>query len=346
VGLHRRQTVVPKSGDQFIGDPGAIMDGENVAVYAFNPGASPYPSDVVIRGLKITRYNPPFQSGAILAGGNSLHEGGHNWVIENNEIVENATGGIRLADGMQVRGNNIHHNHAIGITGIGDNVLIENNEIAFNNYLKEFAWGNEAGGTKFVYTNGLIVRNNYVHDNWGPGLWTDISNRNSLYEGNTVLDNAGPGIFHEISFAAVIRNNTIKRNGFDFAGWIWGGGIQVATSRDVEIYGNTLEDNKVGISVTQQNRGTDPLPPFATWVTANINVHDNNITQRVGWPAGAALDYGDHPAFYAGISFTNNDYFLLPSLQSTWSWWDAGGRSWADWRGFGHDLTGSLTTIP
>ncbi|MDP1465830.1 right-handed parallel beta-helix repeat-containing protein, partial [Klebsiella pneumoniae] len=81
----------------------------------------------------------------------------------------------------------------IGIAGIGDDVLIENNEIAFNNYAGYGAsW--EAGGTKFVRTNNLIVRGNRVHHNNGPGLWTDIDNMNSTISDNDVFYNTGAGI--------------------------------------------------------------------------------------------------------------------------------------------------------
>src|SRR5690606_3674612 len=106
-----------------------------------------------------------------------------------------------------------HHQSQLGIGGIGDDVLVEDNEIAFNNYEAEYSWGWEAGGTKFVRTNRLIVRNNHVHSNHGPGLWTDIENDRVLIEGNLVEDNVGPGIFHEISYRAVIRDNEVYRNG-------------------------------------------------------------------------------------------------------------------------------------
>ena len=110
--------------------------------------------------------------------------------------------------------------------------LVQGNEIAYNNYLKGVSYGWEAGGTKFVKTRGLIVRSNYVHHNWGTGLWTDIDNINTLVEGNRVIGNANQGIFHEISYAAVIRNNTVQGNGFDRCCWLMGAAILVAASPD------------------------------------------------------------------------------------------------------------------
>src|SRR5690606_14643000 len=111
----------------------------------------------------------------------------------------------------RVRNNQVLEQGQLGIGGVGDNVLIAGNEVAWNN-TAGFRWGWEAGGSKFARTHDLVVRNNHVHDNNGPGLWTDIANTRTLYEGNRVEDNTGPGIFHEISYDAVIRNNTVRRN--------------------------------------------------------------------------------------------------------------------------------------
>ena len=105
-------------------------------------------------------------------------------------------------------------------------------------------------------TENLIVRGNFVHDNNGPGLWTDIDNINTLYENNIVEGNSGAGIFHEISYSATIRNNQVRGNGFRNRGWLWEGGIMVAGSQGVEIYGNILEDNYNGITLIQQDRGS------------------------------------------------------------------------------------------
>ena len=125
-------------------------------------------------------------------------------------------------------------------------------------------------------THNLIVRGNLVHHNYGPGLWTDVDNIDTLYEYNEVSDNDDAGIFHEISYRATIRNNTVSRNGFGYHPWLWGAGIQVAASRDVEVYGNVLIDNAQGIAALQQNRGTGLYGPRQV---VNLYVHDNTIIQ-------------------------------------------------------------------
>ena len=125
-GVHRRQTVRPKSGMSFIGETGTVMDGENVAAHAFETLAS-NPSNVTIRGLVITRYAPPSQFGAIQG------DNGTNWLVEDNEISFNANHGLRPGPGMHIVNNFIHHNGVVGINGFrADNVIIEDNEVADN----------------------------------------------------------------------------------------------------------------------------------------------------------------------------------------------------------------------
>ena len=74
--------------------------------------------------------------------------------------------------------------------------------------------------------------------------------------GNRVEDNVRMGILHEISYAIVIRNNTVRRNGFGLSSWVWGAGIVISSSSNAEVYGNIVEDNAGGIVGVQQNRGS------------------------------------------------------------------------------------------
>src|SRR6185295_4962399 len=144
---------------------------------------------------------------------------------------------------------------------------------AYNN-TAGYLWQWEAGGTKFALTRNLVVRNNFVHHNYGPGLGTDINNIDTLYEANTVSDNEQAGIFHEISYRATIRYNTVARNGYAYHAWLWGAGIQIAASPDVEVHDNTLVDNAHGIAAIQQNRGSGT---YGMHSVDNLYVHNNTI---------------------------------------------------------------------
>jgi parallel beta-helix repeat protein len=341
-GTHHRQTVVPKSGQKFwgAGTRQTIMDGDSATTYAFRAPTTPFPSNVEIHNLVIRRYTPALQAAAIMMGGAGKSNATRGWVIADNEITANGGGGIRIGSKGQVLRNFVHHNWQIGISGVGDSTLVEGNEISWNNYRKGVSWAWEAGGTKFVKTRGLIVRNNNVHDNWGPGLWTDIDNIETLMEGNTVTNNADAGIFHEISYSAVIRNNIVKGNGFVRTGWLWGGGIVIAASggTGVEVSGNVLDGNFNGIALIQQNRGSGA---FGTHLVQNVWVHDNTVTMRARGQTGAVQDISSNAIFTSRNNrFTGNRYYV-GTRSSPFAWMN-GNRSWTQWRGYGLDANGTL----
>ncbi|MGH8948106.1 MAG: right-handed parallel beta-helix repeat-containing protein, partial [Acidimicrobiia bacterium] len=242
---------------------------------------------------------------------------------------------LALSDGSIARDNKIHDNGVIGleVSWVREGALVEGNEIYGNNTTEadEFY---EAGGAKFGETENLIVRGNFVHDNNGPGLWTDIDNVDTLYEDNVVVGNSGAGIFHEISYSATIRNNQVRGNGFRNRGWLWEGGIMVAGSQDVEIYGNVLVDNYNGITLIQQNRGSGALGPY---LLRDVSVEDNTVVSS--GRTGAAQDVGDPSIFTTrDITFESNTYADVGEFS-----WADGSLAWTQWRGHGMDLTGSIS---
>jgi hypothetical protein len=351
-GTYQNQTVIPKSGNSFIGEPGTIMDGGLVTSYAYrvpNSSGSAVPDNITIQRIKITRYSPKFHFGAILAGGDAENENSDNWVIADCEISHNITGaGIRLGNRTQVLRNHIHHNGQIGMVGVfGDDILIEGNEFAYNN-TDGYSLGNEAGGFKVAQSSGLVVRGNWSHHNQGPGMWTDFDNVNALYEDNLVEDNATAGIFHETSQAAVIRNNVVRRNGFSFHSWLYGGGIQISTSKNVEIYGNTVEENARGIVGIMQTRASSPV--YGRPSLENLYVHDNTVRMTVvattpeghGNVSGISTDQGDESYYSSrGNRFENNHYIL--GRAPKYFTWHNRELTEAEWQALGLDVTGTFT---
>ncbi|HWC07269.1 MAG TPA: right-handed parallel beta-helix repeat-containing protein [Gemmatimonadota bacterium] len=338
-GRHVGQSIRPKDGMSFVGEPGAILDGAGEKRYAFDGGDGP--DDVSIRGLVIERYAPPPQDGAVMA------KDTERWVVENNEIRYNTADvlhkgcrlgggcggmGIKIGDGMVVRGNSLHHNDEYGVGGNGDGVLIEGNEIAFNNYRGAVRVGFGAGGTKFVRTHELVVRNNYVHDNQGNGIWMDIENVDALVEDNRVENNSGNGIMYEISYGAVIRNNYVAGNGFANPRWLYGAGIFVSSSSDVEIYGNRVENNARGITAVIQNRGIGSLGRYEV---RNLFVHDNDIAMDTGW-TGLGEGVGDD-SYYTDKNnrFERNRYRI--DSRSRAFMWQKQELTLEEWQAYGHD---------
>lgn len=340
-GVHRQQSVVPKDGIVFVGEPGAVLDGEGVTTYAFVNGGDSLARNVVLRNLVIQHYTPPVQYGAVRA---DVGDGG--WTIEDCEVRSNATGGIRIGERTKLRRNHVHHNGQIGVLGGGNDVLVEGNEIAYNNERASYDMYWEAGGTKFTRTRDLVVRGNFVHHNHGPGLWTDIDNLNTLYERNRVEDNAEAGIFHEISYAAVIRDNITRRNGThaEPADWVSGSGILVTASRDVEVYGNVVEDNHNGITAIQRDRGSGAYGKYAL---RNLDVHDNVVTMRrgvTGIAVGGVGRFLDRAAYTSsGNRFRHNTYRL--GANDRYFRWFGWKRTAQEWRALGQDTAGTFLRI-
>lgn len=401
-GLYRLQSISPKDGDSFVGEPGAILDGAQLLTGSWRSGrlwvarvratrgsayrgqcttahpACLYPEDlfiddkpllrvadreevgpgkwyldystkmayfadnpnrhrvemsvishafwgaaqnVRIAGLTIEKYACMAQDGAVDARSDS-GQLSHSWVVENNVIRLNHGIGIRLGDAMQVLHNKLLYNGQLGVGGGGSNGIVDGNEIAFNNYAG-YDYGWEAGGTKFAFTKNLMVRNNYVHDNEGPGLWTDLENEDTVYDHNQTKSNREAGILHEVSYHAVIRDNLIENDGFGASRqttpW-YGAGIIVAGSADVEVYGNTVRACMNGIVGTQprrelSHRGTP-------YLLRNLYVHDNTITQGQGIAAGivrAAL-LGDAVFTSWNNRFTHNQFHLADPGAKCFAW--------------------------
>ena len=95
-------------------------------------------------------------------------------------------------------------------------------------------------------------------------------------------DNYNEGVFYEISDTATITNNKLAHNG-QASPWLFGGGIVMSSSADVEVSGNIVivnADYGNGITALWTDRHLNyavvgHTPPLRV---ENINVHNNDIT--------------------------------------------------------------------
>ena len=238
-GVHRlTSSIRPKTGNTFVGEYGAILDGTGWTTS--DPNAAAFMAlnvdvdSVTVRNLAI-RHMP--QHGITV-----WYQDSNNWTIENNEIDHNKFG-LEFSANTTLRNNYIHHNVSRtpkssnpAERGGGyicqhcDSSLIENNEIAYNGTEQKIA-GQSAGVT---------FRDNFVHHNLGDGIWYDTNpNAGALIEGNRVEDNGRDGISFEASIGATIRNNTVRRNA--------NAAVFISMSQNAQIYNNSLEANFGGI---------------------------------------------------------------------------------------------------
>ena len=304
-GTHQNNfSVRPKSGDTFCGEPGAVLDGGRSLATAFSGGAS----DVTLDSITVQNYASGRQGAAIQPDSHA-----NGWLVRNVSALHNAWAGLLAADGMRILGGHYNDNDQLGIggnaaTGIvldgldSDPNTIDGPELARNHTLHASCqW--EGGGMKWD-VGQVTIRNAYVHDNDCRGLWADINARDALIENNVVEHNRAEGIAYEISQGAVIRDNQVYGNGYAADGWYWDGGITLAASFDVEVYGNRLSGNYNGITGVQQDR-PDSTPP--AHLLDHVHVHDNLIcaTGGGGHPLGVVADNGANLAA-RDITFSRN----------------------------------------
>jgi Ca2+-binding RTX toxin-like protein len=285
---------------------------------AFNGSAD----NVTISGLTIEKYSTPAQYSAVDGGS------GEGWTIQNNEIRLIYGVGANVGTNGKIIGNYVHDNGEMGLDGGGANIVVQGNELARNGYWSGIDMSWEGGGTKFTETTNLLVKGNYSHDNAGNGLWTDINNYNTTYDGNLVIGNALGGISHEISYDAVIKNNTVIGNGYNSIGggtqgnpvWLWGGQIQVHNSPNVEVYGNYVDSTNAGngISLIEEDRGSGDR---GAYLIRNEKIHDNIIVNASGNGGNGGESNINNAAYVSGGSSWNNNKFY--GTDGHFNWGDA-----------------------
>jgi hypothetical protein len=144
-------------------------------------------------------------------------------------------------------------------------------------------------------------------------------------------------VLHEIGYSAVIRNNTVKSNGFG-RNWLMGAGIMISSSSDAEVYGNTVLDNKNGIVGIQQNRQKDGYD-FSSNLK-NLNVHHNTVKVPTGGLSGVSSGVSTLTYTSRNNRFTANSYDM-GSDPKPFTWMNSK-RTKSEWQKYGHDVNGTF----
>jgi hypothetical protein len=309
----------------------------NPAGHTVELGASPFAfggigSNVVIENLTVEEYANIAQTGAV-----GWYKDGMDWIVDHVEARFNHGTGIALGSGGQILNSFVHNNGQLGVCimdGSGSQVV--GNQIAWNNYAG-YSYDWEAGGSKFWNTVNLLVEDNFVHNNNGPGLWTDYNNVGTVYENNTVEYNVGVGILHEISLNATIIGNTVENNAGTLTPTPWTGQITLANSSGVIVVSNTVEvpvSGGDGIGIVNSPRGNGPEGP---WVAANNAIHNNVIIYNGNASSSGIVDYlGNNTA--VGNHFDYDHYYVRDGGTKHWTWFN--NLTWTGMQGAGQEVHG------
>ncbi len=204
--------------------------------------------------------------------------------------------------------------------GFGKNILIEDCILRRNNQFPDSPGGN-AGGSKFLFSQGMRVERIISYDNFGPGWWMDWDNSDYIIRGCTLFANhagkalengtklldqpwAAPGVWSEGNTGqGQILDNVIYSNVSP--------GIGIFDSRNVIVRGNTIVDCGTGIEFRDLNRDGSVPEQQRTRNIHNIIVEHNRIK---AWRGEAAMltsigefKRGDRPADY-NVTINHNIY--------------------------------------
>ena len=128
-----------------------------------------------------------------------------------------------------------------------------------------------------VAIRNSIIRENIFEHNNGTGYWCDISCLNVDIVRNLSISNKRHGYFYEISSTSIIASNVAADNE--------GSGIHVMGSNHVDVYNNTLVNNKRNLFVGDENRkNTNPteIAEGNDWDTHNVKVINNILSGNNG----------------------------------------------------------------
>lgn len=277
--------------------------------------------NVTIRNLTVEKYATGAQRGAI-----DGRQGAH-WSLTDLTVVDNHGEGVHLGNGMRIVGGSFSRNGQLGIGGYEDrhdsdlinahNALILGVEVAGNNYAGYYS-GWHAGGIKILSWDNVTIRDAFVHDNAGPGIWFDTDVKNAVVEHSMIADNRGAGVIYETSFGGTLSHNLIVRNRPEADFWVWNANIQIQSSQGVEVSRNVVVVDAAsgnGIGVIHQARGKGFVygPPIGAYsqVHGNVVVHLGEHGRN-----GAVTDI--NPLLRDTNLFANNSY-IVPS--ATYGYW-------------------------
>jgi parallel beta-helix repeat protein len=251
----------------------------------------------VVRGIGVRRYAPSVPD----MGAVTLETSGIT--AENVVIADSATTGLYVG-GTSVVLRNLHllRSGMLGMNGNRADSLVMERVLSEDNNVERFNPSPAAGGTKIAESANAKVRDSIFRDNYGTGLWLDVSSSNATFTGNEMRNNERHGIFLEISSGVTVANNFITQNG--------GYGIKVNNTSRVKIWNNTIVGNDRALNLVQDSRKPAVSKPSMTWRLGPVAVRNNVLAnQRFGDCLLCVEDYTQtRTAKQIGVTANGNVY--------------------------------------
>ena len=213
LGSGQYTQIIPGPGSTYVGAPGAILDGRQDNLYAFGGSAT----GVTISYLTVQNFGGEGENqdqGVVNVNSAS------GWTVDHTTLKDNAGAAIMLGSHNTLSHDCLADNQQYGFNAYSPNgpvdLVLKNNEIAGNDTYNWEAHSPDCGctgGGKFWDVKNAVIENNWIHDNHSVGLWADTNNRGFEFRNNYISGNYDYGLIYEISYNAVIEQNTFARNG-------------------------------------------------------------------------------------------------------------------------------------
>jgi len=243
-GTHSGDIDGTASDVTFLGQDGAILSGGGSQQYAVQGSLT----NVTFAYLTVEDYEPG--SGGVAVNADTAS----GWTVEYSTFEDMGTNEVGSTEGQPGSGLGIGSNMLVtyncfindataGLQTTGNptsNVTVTYNEMTLCgggefNPTNNDPDGVSAGEKNFLTTNETFD-DNYVHDNYDPGLWADTDNVGWSIEGNYFARNWSEGIDTEISYNFTIEYNAFVDNGWgngaycDGCAWTYGAAIYAPNS--------------------------------------------------------------------------------------------------------------------
>ena len=312
----------------------------------------------------------PTYGSAIFVGGGATKG---SCLVEDVVSKDNFTKGLHIqAPGCTARRVYMTNNGRYGIScsesAGGENytgTVIENCRWSFNNS-RLLNPGGDASGSKFTHHPNILVQNNWVHDNYGFGIWPDYAG-NDIVGGriieNVVEHNRRSGIFQEGVDGGLISRNYLVDNGWDpdsigGQGGTFENRVQIRVTNSDASQGGArglIERNIIDYTLAQDGSAGGALllwqhdghpDELVNWDVMNNQfwLRSANSRRLGGEDTMTSVDIWDN-----GVAFDFNDYRVVNTTTSFWIWDTTGGagvaKDWTQWQAFGHDAHSALTVI-
>lgn len=311
------------------------------------------------------------QSNLRLAGGYLVTP----YLVEDAEFGPNVQTGCRFSARFTCRRCYSHDNGYYGVhsnegpTNITyderyQGCLVEHNHLGGNNgYLLTNDGGSVSQG-KWGATRASTFRYNYVHDNWGAGMWWDTDHSDHDIYDNVVENNRGPyawGMFLEYSRGGNwIRNNHLAGNAQGYGADSWFSQVQLmVTGCDGTLGSPRFSENRVSNNIII---GSGKLMGVgeraAAYVPAKFTrFYDNDLwwngtlttDEIAGGESNSTTGVYDP---VNGNTFEGNRYHIHTNSSSyaRWQWVrpgfiSGGTKTWLEWNAYGHDVPDGLYEV-